>query len=89
MCRCSGYKGQRPETPEAIRTAIPRLHTILQAMAIHQIQARGPTGRAPRHRDSSCPLGGQWDLGSPLGSRLPTGRAVPTLGVQGDTGGVG
>lgn len=36
----SDYKGQRPEMPDAIRTAIPRLHTILQAMAVPQIQVR-------------------------------------------------
>lgn len=37
-CLSSGYKGQRPEMPDAIRAAIPRLHEILDAMAVPQIQ---------------------------------------------------
>lgn len=32
------YKAQRPPTPEGIKTAIPRIHAILDAWGIHQVE---------------------------------------------------
>ena len=37
----SGYKGHRPETPEEIRTAVPRLQKLLQAMGIAELRVPG------------------------------------------------
>lgn len=37
----SDYKGHRPETPEEIRAAIPRLQELLQAMGIAELRVPG------------------------------------------------
>lgn len=37
----SGYKGQRPETPEEIRSAVPKLQVLLHALGIAELAVPG------------------------------------------------